>query len=558
MSNIFILFKSKIDIVINKFRSIGKHSTLKILFVNFCIFLFLLAIFMVSYKMFAMLQAIQEVGIVLVTRMLFLFFFSLFCLLIFSNIIVSYSTIYSSSEIEFLFTTPLKYKEIFTGKFIESSLLSSWTFVVLLIPFMSAYGIIKELPLYFYGALVFFFVPFLFIASSIGTFITLLLIRFIPRKYFKALFIALFVMSLFFMLATFRFGVKPRNLEDIFLLGKFAPYFKVSQCALLPSWWVTQGILSFNYGNLQDALFYWLCLFSTGIVSVRFLLFLSKQYYFSGWVLSHRSGQKEKFDSVSFVIDKLQTFWWFLKPKIKALVTKDVKLFWRDPVQWSQFIIFFGILAVYFANIQNVSYNLLPAKWKNFVAFLNLGSTTLVLASLSVRFVFPQFSLEGKRLWILGLAPLKLSTIILEKFWLWTITALLITMPLIILSNNMLNVSRMIMWISCAIVFIMCFALVGLSVGLGAIFPNFRDDNPAAIVSGFGGTLTFVINLFYVSLVVILIAIPFHLHFVLRAISHGAFIRQLIIVALLIFVISLLAACVPISLAIKRLKNMEF
>ena len=33
------------------------------------------------------------------------------------------------------------------------------------------------------------------------------------------------------------------------------------------------------------------------------------------------------------------------------------------------------------------------------------------------------------------------------------------------------------------------FTLNALAVGLGAVYPNFREDNPSKIVSGFGGTL---------------------------------------------------------------------
>ena len=37
-------------------------------------------------------------------------------------------------------------------------------------------------------------------------------------------------------------------------------------------------------------------------------------------------------------------------------------------------------------------------------------------------------------------------------------------------------------------------ALVAL-VGLGAIFPDYRETNPARIVSGFGGTLTLILSI---------------------------------------------------------------
>ena len=45
-------------------------------------------------------------------------------------------------------------------------------------------------------------------------------------------------------------------------------------------------------------------------------------------------------------------------------------------------------------------------------------------------------------------------------------------------------------------------------MGLGAIYPNFREDSPAKIVSGFGGTLNLVLNLLFVLVVVVLQLIP--------------------------------------------------
>ncbi len=51
-----------------------------------------------------------------------------------------------------------------------------------------------------------------------------------------------------------------------------------------------------------------------------------------------------------------------------------------------------------------------------------------------------------------------------------------------------------------------CFGLSGLSVGLGAVFPNFREDNPSKIVSGFGGTLNLILSLAFVSAMVALTA----------------------------------------------------
>jgi ABC-2 type transport system permease protein len=44
----------------------------------------------------------------------------------------------------------------------------------------------------------------------------------------------------------------------------------------------------------------------------------------------------------------------------------------------------------------------------------------------------------------------------------------------------------------------MTFTLNGLAVGLGVLYPNFKDANPGKIVSGFGGTLCLVVSFIYI------------------------------------------------------------
>ena len=44
----------------------------------------------------------------------------------------------------------------------------------------------------------------------------------------------------------------------------------------------------------------------------------------------------------------------------------------------------------------------------------------------------------------------------------------------------------------------MTFALNGLAVGLGVLYPNLKEANPDKIVSGFGGTLCLVLSSVYI------------------------------------------------------------
>ena len=43
------------------------------------------------------------------------------------------------------------------------------------------------------------------------------------------------------------------------------------------------------------------------------------------------------------------------------------------------------------------------------ISYLNLAACALTLSTLTTRFVFPQFSLEGRRLWISGSRPFGLA-----------------------------------------------------------------------------------------------------------------------------------------------------
>jgi ABC-2 type transport system permease protein len=47
----------------------------------------------------------------------------------------------------------------------------------------------------------------------------------------------------------------------------------------------------------------------------------------------------------------------------------------------------------------------------------------------------------------------------------------------------------------------------GLAIGLGALYPNLKEDHPGKIVSGFGGTCCLVVSFLYVVAAVVLLAV---------------------------------------------------
>ena len=102
-------------------------------------------------------------------------------------------------------------------------------------------------------------------------------------------------------------------------------------------------------------------------------------------------------------------------PPLKLLLMKDWRLLRRDPVQWSQFLIFFGLLGLYFLNVDrfnNPQSDIGYATWINMVSFLNLAVVGLILSTFTTRFIYPMISLEGHCFWILGLLPIERDVIL--------------------------------------------------------------------------------------------------------------------------------------------------
>ena len=235
-----------------------------------------------------------------------------------------------------------------------------------------------------------------------------------------------------------------------------------------------------------------------------------------------------------------------------ALIFKDIRVFWRDPMQWTQFMIFFGLLCLYVANLRNVTLEFRQGYWETLISYLNLAASSLTLSTLTTRFVFPMFSLEGRRVWILGLSPVGLRGVVLQKFWASFITSGIMTVALMSASSTILHLGWTRTVFFSATILLMSASLSGLAAGLGALFPDFKEENPSKIVSSFGGTLCLVISFVFNTAIVALLAVPDMLIVTGRPLPIPLWLTPLIVIILCIAV-----AVIPMILALRRVKSLE-
>ncbi|MCF7669542.1 MAG: hypothetical protein K9N48_07190 [Verrucomicrobia bacterium] len=532
------------------------------------IVLFITGYLTISFLLFSrgldFVSSFPGLGTLLVERLVFLLFAFLFILLLFSNLVISYSNMFRNRETEFLFAMPLDHQTIFNWKFLESTVLASWAFVFLISPLLAAYGISFRAPWHFYLITPLLMAVFIVLPGVLGSWCAIGLARYLDRRSFQVAAVLIAVAGL----VAAAIWLKPESTaEDILetrmlpLLDRLLSNTRFANFPFLPSFWLSSSVINWTDGAINTALFFVFVLLSyvcfLGFISftsfghgffAAFSAVQSRSVSVSGWFNRILQSIKARMRAVDFLERMMGCLWW-VRRDVRALVVKDMRMFWRDTTQWGQTIVLFGLLGLYILNLRNFSQQLSNPFWIHLVSFLNLGACSLNLATLTTRFVFPQFSQEGRRIWIVGMAPMGLERVVKTKFWFASVFSLVVTTGLIWLSCSMLKMpmDRTLFFVGA--IAVMTFALNGLAVGTGVLYPNMREENPSKIVSGFGGTFCLVLTFLYIlcSVAVLAVGSPWgRLPDVVKVSCWCVFL-----------IISLLIGWLPMHLGIRRLARFE-
>ncbi|MCX8038439.1 MAG: hypothetical protein N3D11_15560 [Candidatus Sumerlaeia bacterium] len=510
-SQTWTVFRLKCRIADNYLRNLKKHILVHLLVALVLAALVLGGGTLMLYEVLEFLLAQEVFGPPLVERLLGMILMAFFSMLVFSNLIITLTTTYISKEVEYFLSLPLTYRQVFVYKLIESILYSSWAFLVLSLPIFVSYGAAKGVDSSFYGGVVLLVIPFTIIPGALGAMITMTLSAFFPARKTRTLSIVLFVVVMVLIVLMVRL-VGGRQL--ILHTGevdfdRIMSFLMVGAIPIFPNYWLAQGTLALANGQWGDFLYWFAMLASTAMMAVQVCLWLIPPLYYRGWSLARESASQVEIKGGSSILDRIGAWLPLRMPSDRALVVKDMKTFCRDPAQWTQLIILFSLLAIYIASIRNAAtstsgISLLVPRWQMILSFLNMGGTCFILSIFTTRFVYPMPSLEGRQYWIIGLAPIARTRLIWEKYFLsWAVSFTLAEL-LMVFSNLLLGVGPYIMVLSTTTIFLVSFGLTSIAVGLGALTPNFREDNPARIANGLGGTVSVMISLIYLGAVVAL------------------------------------------------------
>ncbi len=448
-----------------------------------------------------------------------IFFLSLLAMLAVSSGIILYGLLFDSEEVRYLLTTPASTHRIVLHKFQEAIVVSCWGFILLGSPLLVAYGVQAQSPWYYYALLLPFMISFVFLPAGLGAIACLLLVTYLPKIRLHALVLVCVVCLAGG--AYFAWSFVTSNPNDIMTPLWFQDVMsrlRHSEQRLLPSYWLSSGLLEAAHpastegeDSWRESLGYLSVLIANAmlvpvlIAAAGGKLLRPAYSQLKSIGRANRDTKRSWMDSLALRLAAP-----FPKP-VQLLLVKDLRLFRRDPLRWTQFLIFFGLLGLYFVNVRRFQYGQPLDSWMTLIGFLNLGVVGLIQSTFTTRFIFPMISLEGRRFWILGTLPVNRDLILWGKLLFAATVSIVPCAVLILLSDFMLQIVTRTPWIAVlhqVVCWAICIGLSAIAVGLGARFPNLREPSPAKIAAGFGGTLNLVVSAIFIISAVIVVAIP--------------------------------------------------
>jgi ABC-2 type transport system permease protein len=520
--------------------------------------------FLVSHRVLAYFRSVEGLGDLLALRLLSMVLLSFFSILLFSNIVTSLSTYYLSGELEILHSAPVRIENIFRAKFVETLMDSSWMTIIYGLPVFIAYGAVFRAGPAYYGGLLLTLVPFIVIPAAVGIAATMLLVSAFPARRARDLLVLLGLLFFVVLYILFRM-LRPERLVDPDSFPTLVQYLTAMRSPvspLIPSSWASDALSPLLKGNSGGALFSLLLLWSTALAGIVIGEWVCGRVYYAGWSRS-QEGKKARLSrsSAADVLFRLAVL--PFRGAMRAIVQKDIKIFFRDSSQWTQLFLLLALMVVYI-----YSFKLLPVERsplptffiQNIISFLNLGMVGFVTSAVAVRFVFPAVSLEGESFWIIRSAPLALKDFLWAKFWSSVLPLLVLSEVLIVLSNVLLKVSPFMMALGAVTVLLMTCGVTALGVGMGALFPRFRYENVAQIPTGFGGIVYMLVTMLFIGAVIILEAWPVYRIFMAKSLGSRVSLlgwTAIVLSFLLVMALNVLAVIVPMKAGLNRLRVRE-
>ncbi|NOT00699.1 MAG: hypothetical protein HOP29_08735 [Phycisphaerales bacterium] len=486
-----LLARMRARAIRNHVREVVAEAPVKVFATVVFIGLIWFALFKLFEGVFLYFKTSMLQSVVAIPLVFHFFFVALLVLLTFSNAILMYGALYTHEESAYLLSSPLRAHSTVVVKYAESLILSSWSLLLLGIPLMLAIASVQDESWFFYPLFVVIFVGFVPIPGALGLFTAWGVARYLPRTMRRWL-VYIAVGSI---LATIVWGlqsVRQLRFGGEEWLDDFFARMSLVELSILPSTWVTRGIEAAVNDARGDAVRYLI----VTLANALFLSWLAVHVVAHRFVVGYDRAGTTRDDmgplAVRASAGLANRVFFFLPHPARLIAAKDLRTFVRDPMQWSQLAILFGLMALYLLNMPRFDLDESSSHWVVIVPFLNLTAVSFILATFTSRFVFPMVSLERHQFWLLGLLPISRAWILVAKFAFAFLVTFGVAAAVTLLAGYILRMRGVALVMHLMVIASICVGLCGLAVGVGARLPVLTHRNPARIANGLGGTINLI------------------------------------------------------------------
>lgn len=519
---------------------------------------FTIGTFFFTRGVIAFLLEEAHIGLFLLHRFLSMLLYVFFLSINAGNIIVSYSTLYRSTEVWYLLTKPVSYANLFVIKFLDNFFYSSTTLFVIGLSVLVGYGSYFHLPWTFYlWAILLLFLPFMFLAAILGVMMLMGLMKLAQAVGTRIVIIALSSAYLFSVYAFFKLTNPMKLVNDVMrfypdinqYFGSLDPPFS----KFLPNHWVAESLYWMVMGNFSNAVLYGaLLLIMCSIASVA-ALYIAQRWYYQSWLafLGLRMNREDTSHSTRmFHLAKDSS----LETQTEVLLKKEFWQFFREPSQWIHLSVIVLLIAIFVGSISQIEAVQSLAFLQTISYLVVFLFNAFLISSIALRFVYPLISIEGEAFWKIRSSPIGLGKVAALKFGLAFLLTLIIgqilngfsrllTSSSILLISSVVNVSSITL------------AMVALCFGMGSVFATYKEKNPIRVASSQGASLTFLLSLIYLVFLVGVLFSPTNRYFEFVAAGKSPIGSQFFAAITVIGIVSLIVAAIFYKISLTSLKR---
>ncbi len=363
-----------------------------------------------------------------------------FLMILLSNFGVLLQALYLSRDMDFLIAAPLPMRAVFLAKFIQALLPNFGLFCLFGLPILFGLGASQGYNFFYYPLLVLMMIALAFTAAGLASILVMAVVKVVPaRRVAEVL--------------GFLGGILGITLSQA---GNLAQSMQLSQeqlsgalwllSSLNQPWspfaWVSHGLTDIGLGNWASGTLYLTLTLVVALALFTFTLLLAERLYYTGWASMQVSTQKKSIRparSIKSAPARAGAIR-LLPAAIRALVIKDFVLLRRDLNNLSQLItpLIFGVILI-IVNSRNLS-RAEPGLAEqvslgDLSLYANIAYSLFISWFLLMNLASTSFAREGKNYWLIFTAPIRARDLLIAKFIVSYLPALVISLLFLSIAN---------------------------------------------------------------------------------------------------------------------------